>query len=39
MKKRYAVVIGLALAAATAFGDYVETGTKQQPVKLPFCGT
>lgn len=39
MKKRYAVVIGLALAAAAAFGDYVETGTKQQPVKLPFCGT
>lgn len=39
MKKRYAVVIGLALAAAAAFADYVETGTKEQPVKLPFCGT
>ena len=39
MKKRYAVVIGLALAAAAAFAGQVETGTKEQTVKLPFCGT
>jgi hypothetical protein len=39
MLKKYAPVIVLAVAAAAAFADYVETGTKEQPVKLPFCGT
>lgn len=39
MNKRYAVVIALALAAAATFAGQVETGTKEQTVKLPFCGS
>ncbi len=39
MNRKYAVLIGLALAAAAAFAGQVETGTKEQLVKLPFCGS
>jgi len=39
MNKKYALIIVLALAAAAAFAGQVETGTKEQTVKLPFCGT
>jgi len=39
MNKKYALIIVLALAVAAAFAGQVETGSKEQPVKLPFCGT
>jgi hypothetical protein len=40
MIKTYVVVTALGLAvAAGAFAGQVETGSKGQPVKLPFCGT
>lgn len=38
MRITYALLIISALAAA-AFAGQVETGTKEQVVKLPFCGT
>jgi len=39
MLKRCALIAVVALTAAGAFADHVETGTKEQPLKLPFCGT
>jgi hypothetical protein len=39
MRIRYALPVIIALAAAAAFAGQVETGTKEQVVKLPFCGT
>jgi hypothetical protein len=39
MLKRCAFLGLVALMAAGAFADYVETGTKEQSIKLPFCGT
>jgi hypothetical protein len=39
MRIRYALLIILAVAAAAAFAGQVDTGTKEQVVKLPFCGT
>ena len=39
MLKRYVFFVILALAAAAAFAGQVETGAKEQVVKLPFCGT
>jgi len=40
MNKTYVFVIAFGLAAvAAAFAGQVETGIKEQPVKLPFCGT
>ncbi len=39
MLKKYVLLVVLGLAAASCFAGQVETGTKEQLVKLPFCGT
>lgn len=40
MLRTFAIVTALGLVVGAAAGDgQVETGIKEQPVKLPFCGT